>query len=463
MMNKKPFPALYDQITILLEPYQAYLVGGAVRDLLSGKPIHDLDFALPGDSIPAARMVADQLGGAFFVLDPERETARVILKDENGQRMMVDFTRFQGQDIKDDLGSRDFTITSMALRTDLDREIIDPFHGAQDLKDGLLRATTGQSLADDPLRCLRAVRLAAQFGLRMLPETKNQIRQYGKDMAGISPERIRDELFRILDGPKQTAAIQTLDILDLSPFVFLGDVPDHQIPRLRFLEDLWDIFLKEHNQDSAANWSLGLLVHRLGRYRADLQSYLMIEHVPERTIYQLSFIALLLKYEKDQNRNINLRQNLPLSNQEWDFLDRSRSAADIVMKYVISGDSPQPLDIYRYYRHHKSAGVLGVFLALAGVSSEYRNNSDQEGWTTILDICRSFLEGWWEKKDQWVQPPILLDGDDIQSEFRISPGPRIGSLLESLREAQVERGISSREEAVQFLIDQVDGASEITE
>jgi len=463
MMNKKPFPALYDQITILLEPYQAYLVGGAVRDLLLGKPIHDLDFALPVDTIPAARMVADQLGGAFFVLDPERETARVILKDETGQRMMVDFTRFQGQDIKDDLGSRDFTITSMALRVGLDQEIIDPFHGARDLKDGLLRATSGQSLGDDPLRCLRAVRLAAQFGLRMLPETKDQIRQYGKDIAGLSPERVRDEFFRILDGPNQTAAIQTLAILGLSPFVFLGEVPDHQIPRLRFLEDLWYLFLKEYDQDSAANWSLGLLVHRLGRYRADLQSFLTIEYVPERTIYQLSFIALLLYYGTDQNKNENLRQKLPLSNQEWVFLDRSRSAADLVLKHARSGDAPRPLDIYRYYRQHDSAGVLGVFLALAFGSSEYRSNSDQAGWTTILDICRSFLEGWWEKKDQWVQPPILLDGDDIQSEFRISPGPRIGSMLESLREAQVERGISSREEAVQFLTGQVDGASEKTE
>ncbi len=462
-MNKKPFPALYDQIINLLEPYQAYLVGGAVRDLLLEKPIHDLDFALPEDTIPAARMVADQLGGAFFVLDPERETARVILKDENGQRMMVDFTRFQGQDIKDDLGSRDFTITSMALGTGLDEEVIDPFHGAQDLKDGVLRTTTGQALADDPLRCLRAVRLAAQFRLRILPETKDQIRKYGKGMAGISPERIRDELFRILDGPKQAAAFQTLEILGLSPFVFFGEITDEQIPHMRFLEDIWGLFLKKHDQDSAANWSLGLMVHRLGRYRADLQSYLKFEQVPGRTIYHLSFIAPLLEYGTEENKNKAIRLKLPLSNQEWDFLDQSTGAAEMVLQYSRSGDSPQPLDIYRYYRQHKSAGILGVFLALAVVSSEYSNNSHQEGWTTILDICRSFLEGWWEKKDEWVYPPILLDGDDIQSEFSISPGPRIGTLLESLREAQVERGISSREEAIEFLTDLVESASEKTE
>ena len=459
MMNKKSFPALYDQIIDLLEPYQAYLVGGAVRDLYLGKPIHDLDFALPVDTIPAAKLIADRLGGAFYVLDPERETARVILIDENDQRMMVDFTLFQGNDIKADLGARDFTITSMALGIGPDAEVIDPCGGVQDLKDGLLRATTGQSLADDPLRCLRAVRLAAQFGLRILPEVKDQIRKYGSGITDISPERIRDELFRILDGPKQAAAFQALEILSLSPYVFFGEVTDQHIKEMAFLEDLWSLFLKEHDQDSAANWSLGLLVHRLGRYRKDLQAYLKSEPVPGRTIYQLSFIAPLPENEKVEDKDRDMSSILPLSNQEWEILIKSRQAAEVVLQYSRSEDTPRPLDIYRYYRQYKSAGILGVFLALAS----YKGSSHQEIWITILDKCRLFLEGWWEKKDQWVSPPILLNGDDIQSEFSISPGPRIGSLLESLHEAQVERGISSRAEAVKFLTDLVEGSSEITE
>ncbi len=463
MMIKTPFPALYDQITAFLEPYKAYLVGGAVRDLLLEKPIHDLDFALPEDTIPAAKMVADQLGGAFFVLDPERETARVILMDKNGQRMMVDFTRFQGDSIEDDLRARDFTITSMAIDVCGDGKIIDPFHGAQDLKDALLRATTAKALGDDPLRCLRAVRLAAQFGLRILPDTKDQIRQYGKKLQEISPERIRDELFRILAGPKQTAAFQSLEIMGLSPFVFFGEITVNQINSSRFIEDLWDLFLKKHDQDSAANWSLGLLVHRLGRFRADLQSYLKVEPVPGRTIYQLSFIAALLQNGKEIIGSQGLRLNLPLSNEERELLVQSTRAAEMVLHFSQTGNTPQPLDIYRYYRQHGSAGILGVFLALSTASMEYKNKADQEGWIKILEITRSFLEGWWEKRDLWVHPPVLVNGDDIQRKFGLQPGPRIGELLELLREAQVERGISSREKAVQFLADLVDQSNEMAE
>jgi len=463
MMKITPFPALYEQIIELLKPYQAYLVGGAVRDLLLERPIHDLDFALPENTIPAAKEVADNLGGAFFILDGDRETVRVILKDEDGKRMNVDFSRFQGESIEEDLAARDFTITSMALDPRGDGKIIDLFQGAQDLKDRKLRTTSARSLTDDPLRCIRAVRLAAQFRLRILPETKDQIRKYGQGIADISPERIRDELFRILDGPKQAAAFQTIEILGLSPFVFFDEISDQQIKYLAFLEDLWGLFLKDHDQDSAANWSLGLLIHRLGRFRKDIQEFLRYELVPGRTNYQLSFIAPLLENREDESKNRDWSEILPLSNHEWDFLNKSKQASEGILKQVRSEVPPRPLDIYRYYRQNGPAGILGVFLAVAVVSSDYENNSHQEDWINVLDICRSYLEGWWERKAQWVSPPILLDGDDIQSEFSISPGPRIGFLLESLREVQVERGISSREEALQFLTDLVNERNERTE
>lgn len=462
MMDNSPFPALYEPITKLLEPYRAYLVGGAVRDVLLDRPIHDLDFALPENTISAAKHVADSLGGSFFVLDAERETARVILKDEDGNRMNVDFSRFQGEGIEDDLAARDFTITSMALDPRGEAKLIDLFHGAQDLKDGLLKATSESALEDDPLRCLRAVRLAAQFGLKILPETKEQIRAYGKGLSGISSERIRDELFRILNGPRQAAAFQTMDILGLSPFVFFDGITDQQLRHLAFLEDLWSLFLSEHDQDIAANWSMGLLVHRLGRFRKDLRQLLNYERVPGRNNYQLSFIVPLLEIEKNEGSGRKMPEILPLSNQEWDFLNKSRLAAAVILKRYRLDDPPHPKDIYHYYNKHGSAGVLGVFLGLAVMNVDYKN-TQQEDWIAILGICRSFLEGWWEKTDQWVTPPILLDGDDIQSEFNISPGPEIGSLLESLREAQVERGIATREQALQFLKALVEGEFERTE
>ena len=72
------FPPLYYQIVEVIKPSAAFLVGGAVRDLLLGKPIHDLDFALPEDTIILAKKVADSLNGDYYLLDKERQAGRVI-------------------------------------------------------------------------------------------------------------------------------------------------------------------------------------------------------------------------------------------------------------------------------------------------------------------------------------------------------------------------------------------------
>ncbi len=449
-MNAK-LPPLYSRIADQLVTYQAYLVGGAVRDLLLDQPIHDYDFTLAEGSVTAARQVADELGGAFFILDKERETARVILRNEGEERVFVDFTRMQGQDIQADLRARDFTVTSMALDVAGDGKLIDPLKGAQDLKDKVLRASSGTALQDDPLRCLRAVRLAAHFGLRIQPETKKQIRETRERLVDISPERIRDEVFRLLEGPNQTAALQTLEILGLSEYALPCKVSEIQAKTLRNLEDLWELFLREHDQDSAANWSLALLVHRLGRYRDWIRSLLSDEFVPGRSFYQLSFMAVLASDLGGNGRLAACRKKVPLSNVEWDFLIQSAAATGQVQGYLEAGKQLEPLDIYRYYREYDIAGVAGVFLSLASRSVSLSSKDQQEDWIQKLEISRGILEGWWEKADQWVNPPVLFSGFDIQSEFGLTPGPRIGELLESVREAQVSEGYTTREEAQAFL------------
>ena len=448
------FSPLYDKIINQLKTYEVYLVGGAIRDLLLGLPIHDYDFALAEGSITAAKEVADNLGGAFFILDKERETARVILT-EKGQRVVVDFTLLQGNDIEDDLRARDFTITSMALEVRGEGQVIDPLKGAQDLKDKILRASSNTALKEDSLRCIRAVRLAAHYKLQITPETKANIRQYQDRLADISPERIRDEIFRLLEGPNQTAALQSMEILGLTQFALPCSISEPYAKTLRNLEELWNLFTRNHDQDSAANWGLALLVHRLGRYRELIKSLLDDGFVPERTIYQLSFLTPLISDKTGKERLIDCRVKLPLSNLEWDFLVQSAQSVTQVEKFLEAGDELRPIDIYRYYRDFGIAGVVGVFLSLASRSANLTSKEQQEDWIQKLDICRGILEGWWEKADQWVNPPVLITGFDLQEEFDLTPGPQIGELLESLREAQVDGDFTSRDQALGFVSEQL--------
>lgn len=458
MIKNVNLPSKYDQIADLLHSTRAYLVGGAVRDLLLNRPIHDLDFALPEDTIPAAKRVADQLGGSFFVLDQDRQTCRVILKDEEDQRLVVDFTLFQGNTIEEDLSSRDFTITSMALDLQGDPSIIDPFHGAQDLKEGLIRLTSESALEDDPLRCVRAIRLAAQLGFYILPETRDQIHRSQPGLKEISPERIRDEFFRLLEGPNQAAGILSLQMMDMYAYILPGELSPRRSRILRNLETMWSLFLQDHDQERAANWSRGLLVYNLGRYREVVREYLGQELVPGRSIYQLTFLIPMLcdlQVNEIPVTAQHITHHVPLSNQEAIFLERGIQATGQWLDLLQKQGVCHPVEVFRFFNRFGQAGVAAIFLGLGEDLDNQHGEATQESWIESLKKARYFLEGYWERYQEWIDPPILLDGHDIQQEFQIGPGPEIGFLLELLREEQVRSGLISREQGLEFLKNQL--------
>jgi tRNA nucleotidyltransferase/poly(A) polymerase len=179
------FPALLDSVRAALTSRgtvpagrTVYLVGGAVRDALLGRASHDLDFSMEGDAIRTARRIADALDGAFYTLDSERDTGRVIVTNTDGSRTIMDFASFRGADLETDLKGRDFTLNAMALSLS-DNSLHDPLGGAMDLKEKRLRACSPTSFSDDPARILRGVRLAAQFGFHILPETRTAMKTAG--------------------------------------------------------------------------------------------------------------------------------------------------------------------------------------------------------------------------------------------------------------------------------------------
>ncbi|MDP3721803.1 MAG: hypothetical protein Q8R09_05015, partial [Anaerolineaceae bacterium] len=105
-----------------------YLVGGAVRDALLSKPNQDLDFVCTGDPRIIGRKLADKLSGAFYMLDEERNACRVIVKNEQDEFLVFDFSQVRGQTLNDDLLERDFTINAIAIDLKNPSEIIDPLN-----------------------------------------------------------------------------------------------------------------------------------------------------------------------------------------------------------------------------------------------------------------------------------------------------------------------------------------------
>jgi tRNA nucleotidyltransferase/poly(A) polymerase len=181
----------------------AYVVGGAVRDELLGRPVADLDVACR-DPEGAARAHADATGGALFPLSERHGAWRVAFRDGR----TVDFTPLRNG-IEADLATRDFTVNAIA-RPLGSQELVDPLGGRPDLERRTLRAVTPEVFRDDPLRLLRAVRLEGELGFRLEDATAALVRRDAALVDRPAGERILDELARLSE-----AGFRRLDELGL--------------------------------------------------------------------------------------------------------------------------------------------------------------------------------------------------------------------------------------------------------
>lgn len=270
-MSKHPsVNSLLTQIARYSSVYNAdmWLVGGFVRNLLRGRTANDIDIAMRGDAISFARTLADAIGGAFFVLDEERGTARVVqgkidehtqidleLLPDSSERLYIDIAQLRATTLEEDLLARDFTVNALAIPLSAfagkPRElpegfawkwqngwpVCDPSDGLRDLQSEQLRVCNSRSLTDDPLRLLRAVRFAASEGFALLPELQASIRKHAPCIQEPAPERVRDELFKIFNHISVAPWISLLDELGLLTQIFpeLEAARDCDQPRVHFL------------------------------------------------------------------------------------------------------------------------------------------------------------------------------------------------------------------------------------
>jgi hypothetical protein len=104
--------------------------------------------------------------------------------------------------------------------------------------------------------------------------------------------------------------------------------------------------------------------------------------------------------------------------------------------------------VYRFFRDTGPAGVDICLLSLADLLATQGAELPAEPWANHLEVVRHLLEAWWERPEESISPPLLLNGDELMKELEISPGPQVGRLLEAIREAQATGQISTRPEAL---------------
>ena len=479
---------LLDLIRDQLSPQQdLFIVGGAVRDALIGRKLHDLDFAMSDNPTTLARNLAKQLDAGFFVLDDDRHTARVILQNSEESFFTLDFVQFTGDGLREDLENRDFTINAMAVSIRNLAATIDPLGGKTDLDAELIRACSETALLDDPVRVLRAIRLAVQFDFDFAPGLDGQMCKAAGFLPKTSHERQRDEFFRILEGPDPASGMKycrefgVFDTL-IPPLVeqeLIPASPPHVLPlfdhTIAVVDRMFTLLacLKNGGKNPAdLTWWLQQVMEELGQFSGEIDDYFSEEITPLRSKGALALFGSLihdvgkpLTVKTDEEGRLHYfnhaevgaeiawdtAKRLHLSNAESDWVETMvRDHMDLI-PMVNTDDLPSRRMIYRFF---KSAGEVGVaisLLSLADTQATYGENLTRKKWNSAVNVTKVLLSAWWEHQGTIVSPALLLNGNDLQAQFDLKPGKKIGWLLEELGEAQASGKINTKEEAIEFI------------
>jgi poly(A) polymerase len=453
---------------------EAYLVGGCVRDLLLKRDRYDVDVAVIGDASGLARALADDSHGSFYVMDNENDVARVLY-DREGTRYFVDLARVRGDSIEQDLATRDFTVNAMALDISggkwSESELIDPFDGRRDLASRRLRALATSVFENDPVRLLRAVRFEATLGFSLDSMTESYVKRDARLVVDASPERVRDEFYKILSADSSVRNLRRLDELGLFQFV-LPEVtalkgvlqpPPHsydvyvhslhavgaleQVQRAHFLNLAEGAFSQQLELHFAENISgehrrgmllrLALLLHDSGKLNA-------------RTEEPDGRIRFLGHEETGAKMAEMALRRLRFSNEEIAFVVGIVSHHLRPILLAASGTVTDRA-IYRFFRATGKVGVDVAVHSWCDQRATYGQTEYSVPEAELQAVIARLLDRYFHAYDKIVEPPQLLNGREVMSTLGIDSGPRVGEFLDALREAEAAGEVTTREQAIEFI------------
>lgn len=412
--------------------FQAWLVGGCVRDLVLGREPQDFDIstdARPNQLLqlfPRAQLVGAQFG-VMLVDGVEVATFRSDHAYQDGRHPSeVTFETDPRQDVL----RRDFTINALLLNpsevesgTKLESRIVDYVGGLADLRAGIIRAIgdAAQRFEEDHLRMLRAVRFAARFDFEVEPGTMAAIQKLHQRITRVSPERIRDELILILTGDSPRRGFELLDSSGL-----LGDILPEvaamkgvaQPPEYHPEGDVWThtLLMLEGLRAPTPTLAMGVLLHDVGKPGTF--------RIADRIRFD-GHVELGEKIARD------ILTRLRFSNAD------TEQVIALVQNHMRFKHVPEMRDstLKRMLRMDRFAEHLELHRL---------DCTSSHGSLANYEFAKSKFE---ESPPEILRPPRLLTGNDlIAAGYR--PGPDFTRILEAVEDAQLEARIHTKDEAL---------------
>ncbi|MEK7753843.1 MAG: CCA tRNA nucleotidyltransferase [Acidobacteriota bacterium] len=411
--------------------FQAWLVGGCVRDLLLGTEPADYDVATDArpdavvELFPGAKMVGAHFGVAL-VADGRAEVEVATFRSDHAYRdgRHPDQVRYES-DPREDARRRDFTINAL-LMDPASGQVEDFVGGRQDLAEGVIRAIgdPGARFREDHLRMLRAVRFAARFGFAIEPSTLRAIRLECAAIGAISAERVRQELTRILTQGGARRGFELLDETGLLNEILPEAVAMKgvaQPPEFHPEGDVWvhTLLMLESMRAPTPALAWGVLLHDVGKpptFR--LEERIRFDGHVETGAKMAAGILSRLRFSLDDMRQI---ESLVANHLRFKDLQRMRESK--LKRFLRMDRFEEHLELHRL-----------------DCLSSHRNLTNYE--FAVRKLAETPVES--------LKPARLVTGHDLMR-MGYQPGPAFSRMLGEVEDAQLESLVRTPEAAAEFI------------
>ena len=413
--------------------HQGYVVGGAVRDYCSGRKLIDWDVATSAGSEEIKSLFADI---RHFSLRPD--TVTLVSSDLCCEITVFKGEKGSGRTIEEDLGHRDFTINAMAYDV-AGGVIIDPYGGRRDLSLRLIRAVGDPSerFLEDPVRLLRAVRLATEFAYKIETKTQQTVSAMAERLNSVAEERIRDELLKILVSPRPSRGFHLMRntglLMHVIPELLEGyrkkQDATHRFTIYKHIMETMD------HVDPDPILRLTALFHDIGKPRVRRKVkgvFRFLGH--EKVSADMSKeIMARLKFSKKMISRVTNLVNLHMAavgyHEGW---------RDNALRRLIRRVGSEDMDHFLLFRradilaHGQDDGVMAAFLALKKRLEDLRNRPVAV-----------------KERD------LALDGRRVMDVLGLPQGPEVGKILGQLLETVIDHPELNTEERLEALLQEM--------
>jgi len=440
-----------------------YIVGGSIRDILLGRSPTDYDVAVPGNPAKFAALVAAKTGGHLVKIG---KAGLQILRVVSPQHV-VDVAPMHGPTIESDLNQRDFTIDALAYHLS-SGELIDPLNGRTDLSLKQVRMVSSNIFRKDPIRLLRAFRIAALLGFSIEAHTAAAVRDGAALIQQSAGERIRAELFTLFEVPQSYPYLIQMADAGLLFAIFpemtalrgcrqnghhTHDVFDHTLQSYHHLEGLIREFRMPqsaseiHADAFMAAGAVGMLkcavlLHDIGK-------------PPARTVAADGSVHFYGHAEKSADMADSIGSRLKFSRRQKQFLDSiiRNHLRPLSLFTARQNNSLTPRGLARFYVKCGGNTPFLLLHALADIQAKKNDSTNADFKVFVRDLLQRYFVDF---KPIQANPP-LITGADLIKKFNLTPSPRFKKILAAVEEARLSQQLTTREEALMLVNDILTG------